>query len=146
MFCVTRKAAGSSGKKGAVGENQFGGFRRLPSISHVRVAKALHPSSWRVAHTLSPSCGDQSIANTSRLYRRIIGAHSGLYMVTKACMILQEVFFRDTGQVKYQVTTGLDKDWTAMRNEVIETQDARHQDEQDNNWNGDIELDMGGGG
>lgn len=59
-------------------------------------------------------------------------------------MISQEVWFRDTVQVKYQVTTGLDKDWTAMRNEVIETQDIRHQDEQDN-WNGDTELNMGGG-
>lgn len=60
-------------------------------------------------------------------------------------MILQKVCFRDTGQVKCQVTTGLDN-WTAMRNEVIETQDTRHQDEQDNNWNVDTELDMEGGG
>lgn len=60
-------------------------------------------------------------------------------------MMLQEVWFRDTVQVKCQLfTTGLDKNGTAMRNEVIETQDIRHQDEQDN-WNGDTELNMGEG-
>lgn len=50
MSCVTRKAAGSSGKKGVVGENQSGGFRTLPSISHVRVAKALAGGAQSQSH------------------------------------------------------------------------------------------------